>query len=543
MGALKDKLAPLERPGSTEAAIAIRPPRFDWRTRLLVPGFILGLAAFILVFTGWRALVPATPVQVVPVVSKGQSGSLQDVDPGQTPGSGHAVVQAPGWIEPDPFPAYVPALAEGVISEVLVLDGQRVEAGQTVARLIDADARLALVRAEAEVSLADAEVEAAGAELQAAQAEWDNPVERTRAIAVDEAAVAETRADLARHDAEVLAEQAEVQEVRDEHDRLSKSSELLAAASGEFARVKLRLAAKEQALQATMTHRAVLEATLLQRQADLAAATEAFRLRISERKALDSAKAALRRAESHLAQDKAMRDEAALRLSRMEVTSPVSGIVMMRLVDPGSRIMLISDDPHASHIARLYDPTKLQVRVDIPLSEASKVGIGQRAEIVTEAVPDQVFRGVVTRRVDEANIQKNTVQVKVSIENPSAVLRPEMLARVRFFGGASGGPDGTAPSGGTRLFAPRGALLETAGGASAWVVDRRTERARLRRVTLTGTAIDDWVEVADGLRLGDRIIVTGLDRLSDGERVRVLGEFAAGEGTPPPPPPHGGNGS
>jgi RND family efflux transporter MFP subunit len=543
MSALKNELAPLERPGSPAAGLAIPPPAIDWRTRLFVPGLILGLAVFILVFTGWRSLVSATPVQVVPVVSKGQSGLPRDVGPGASPGSGHAAVQAPGWIEPDPFPAYVPALAEGVVSEVLVLEGQRVEAGQTVARLIDADARLTLARADAELSLADTEVESARAELQAAQAEWDNPVERTRAIAVAQAAAAETRADLARHDAEVLAEQAEVQEVRDEHDRLSKSSELLAAASGEFARVKLRLAAKEQAVQATMSHRAVLEATLLQRQADLAAATEAFRLRISERKALDSAKAALRRAESHLAQDKAMRDEAALRLSRMEVTSPVSGIVMMRMVDPGSRIMLISDDPHASHIARLYDPAKLQVRVDIPLAEASRVGIGQRAEITTEAVPDQVFRGVVTRRVDEANIQKNTVQVKVSIESPSSILRPEMLARVKFFGADLGGAVGAVPSSGTRLFAPRGALLETAGGVCAWVVDRRTERATLRRVTVTGAAIDDWVEVADGLRLGDRIIMTGLDRLSEGERVRVLGEFVAGEDNPTPPAPHGGHGS
>ena len=52
-------------------------------------------------------------------------------------------------------------------------------------------------------------------------------------------------------------------------------------------------------------------------------------------------------------------------------------------------------------VVRLYDPARLQVRVDVPLVDAAKVGVGTAAQITTEALPNVVFRGSVTRVVHE----------------------------------------------------------------------------------------------------------------------------------------------
>lgn len=443
---------------AARAAPIPRPPR-RWRTRVLVPGLLLGGMLVVLVYSGWRSLQGAVEVRVVPVVVKAADGSAP-TDDGSAPTGGDPIVQAPGWIEPDPFPTYVAALAEGVVKQVLVLEGQRVEADQVVARLVDDDARLGLSRAEADVEAGHAEI--------------------------------------AQLEAEVALEQARLDEARDEVERISKSAQQLAAASGELSRARLRAVSQERALEATRARTGVVQANLRNREA--------------------------------------ARDEAALRLSRMEVRSPIAGVVMSRLVEPGSRIMHLSDDMHASHVIRLYDPSRLQVRVDIPLSEAAKVGVGQRAEIVTEALPDRVFHGVVTRRVDEANIQKNTVQVKVAIEDPSPVLRPEMLARVRFFGAGSGGaapersPASTAlPAAGSgRLFVAREALMHAADGqAHAWVVDRARETVTLRAVRYGGGTPDGWIEVLEGLKPGDRVVVGDTGRLREGARVRVTGEAAS----------------
>ena len=55
-------------------------------------------------------------------------------------GGGLGTVQASGWVEPDPYPVAVTALTEGVVAEVLVLEGQAVKKGQTVARMVSDDA-------------------------------------------------------------------------------------------------------------------------------------------------------------------------------------------------------------------------------------------------------------------------------------------------------------------------------------------------------------------------------------------------------------------
>lgn len=544
MNAPADMLAAIASPGtrSTPTAEAVPRPALRWRTRILVPGALLAGAGALLAYTGWRTLRGAIDVRVVPVIVKASDLPRQVGAPGGG-ATGQPIVQAPGWIEPDPYPTYVSALAEGVVDRVHFLEGDRVEPGAAVAQLNDESARIALAEAEAEVLIARAEADQTRADLEAAQAEWENPISRDRAVAVAEAELAGSHAELAEHDAEVALERARLAEIRDEHDRLSRSSELQAAAAGEFARVKLRLAAQERAIEALEAHRAVIESHLRHHEAELHAAAEGKRLRITERQALASAKAAVARAGAHVTQDEAKRDEAALRLRRMTVVAPVGGVVMTRLVEPGSRIMMISDDMHASHVARLYDPARLQVRVDIPLAEAARVGVGQHAEISTEALPDQVFRGVVTRRVEEANLQKNTVQVKVSIESPSGVLRPEMLARVRFYApsagvGAPTGPSAEAPSG-VRLYVPRDALVERRDReAMAWVVDRERETATLRRVALGTLGTDDAQEVTDGLRPGDRLIVTDLDRLREGSPIRVVGEGPAPR-TPAPSPTGG----
>ncbi|HRS28177.1 MAG TPA: hemolysin D, partial [Phycisphaerae bacterium] len=158
-----------EDPEAPRSGAGVPVPKARWKTRVLLPGAILCITAATLLMTAWRALWPATPVRVAPVVLK------TGVQP-----AGKVIVQAPGWVEADPFPTAVTALADGVVAEVLVLEGQRVEPNQVVARLIADEARLALAKAESALHAAAADVAAAQAELKAAQREWDNPIELTR---------------------------------------------------------------------------------------------------------------------------------------------------------------------------------------------------------------------------------------------------------------------------------------------------------------------------------------------------------------------------
>lgn len=526
-------------------------PRRRWKTRVLLPAAIFAAAGGLLAYSAREALIPAVEVTVVPVVARQVEAPAPSAGstPGDSSGGARAgvTVQAPGWVEADPFVTNVAALAGGVVREVLVLEGDRVEAGQVVARLIDDDARLALAAAEADLAERDAALAIARAELEAAERDWAHPIERTRQVAIAKATAAEIRAELAKLEPEILTERARAAEIREEYTRLTRLHESRALAEGDLVRWEQRLKAQEGVVAATEARRDVLAARLERQEAELAAAQENLRLRIDERRALDTARGALARAEAALARARAARDEAALRLARMEITSPASGIVLSRLIEPGTRLMT-SDDMSASLAVRLYDPARLQVRVDVPLADAMRIAVGQEAQIVTEAMPDRTFRGRVSRLVHEANIQKNTVQVKVAILDTPADgphLKPEMLTRVTFGGGrgapapgrgtdAGGNESGSgdfAPAGHI-LVIPRSALVDPAGdAASVWIVDQSRRVAALRPVRYAPAADADRVNILSGLRPGDRVILDRAGPIRDGTRVRAIAESARDGGS------------
>lgn len=489
--------APTSSPPSASGAITAVPrPRARWATRMLIPLAVLLATAGVLAYAARDAFRPRLSVYVAAAIPKaGVAVGLSDEEPGANADPevdtdsmiGPVIVQAPGWIEPAPFAVSVPALAEGVVKEILVLEGERVEAGQVVARFIDDDAKLGLRVADATVSERASDVERAKASL----------------------ATAESR---------VIVERIAADELRDEVMRKRGLVDAGGVAAGDFRRMEIRLGG--------------LEAKVV----------------TAEKEASEARAAA---AQTEAAKNAALvaREEAALRLSRMEVRSGVAGVVLARLVEPGSRISMSGksgeSDPGGSMtgaVLRVYDPAKLQVRVDVPLAEAAKVGLGTRATVSTEALADQTFGGVVSRVVHEANIQRNTVQFKVALDAPSPVLKPEMLTRVKLHAPAAdsqrrsnGGVGGTAGAdsvGELTLLVPTAAVASVGGNKGrVWVVDTSggSPVSRLRDVTTVPSADEGFTAVTSGLRLTDRIILDppAPPAIREGMRLKVLGERSA----------------
>jgi multidrug efflux pump subunit AcrA (membrane-fusion protein) len=197
------------------------------------------------------------------------------------------------------------------------------------------------------------------------------------------------------------------------------------------------------------------------------------------------------------------------------VVSPIDGVVVERLTSPGSPVGT-GPDRHAAHVLHVYDPASLQIRADIPLADAARVGVGQTADIVVDLLPETVFRGTVTRFVHRADLAKNTVEAKIRIDDPSPLLKPDMLARVRLH--AESDPQTGAARTVTRVFAPENAVRN----GVAWVVEGRrgdAGTAHQRAIELGGARIDGWVEVITGLHPGDLIVLEGA--VAEGLPVRV----------------------
>lgn len=488
------------------------PPR-RWLSRVVLPAIIVLSVLGILASAGLDGLLPATEVRVVPVLMKSTAAA-----------TGGRIVQAPGWVEPDPYPHLVSALADGIVSEVLVLEGQAVKAGDVVARLVDADAKLAFAHAESQVNQMTATVQQAQAALEAAEQTWENPIERIKARDQSAAMLQEAKAELERLPAEIDVETAKLREAEEKLNRVKRLYQGQQLAGMEMIRAQADHDAQAAQLKAKAASRPILEARVAQREAEATAAARDLELRIADKRELADARAALLKAQAELAHAHVSRDEAALRLSRMEIRTSTDGIVMNRLIEPGSKLLISMNDPNGSIALKTYDPAKLQVRVDVPLADAAAVSVEQDAQVVVDVLPDRTFKGRVTRVVNEADVQKNTLQFKVAIIDPEPRLRPEMLARVRILIPAR---TGTAEGPRQALFIP--AELVQGGEKEPFVIitDRSGSRAVRRAVTLGERDAQGWVEAQSGLQVGDQLLTGEAMRLKEGARIRVIGESGA----------------
>jgi RND family efflux transporter MFP subunit len=499
----------VERPGREAAPLARK------RSWLLRWGFPLAIIAGFLTIVGWSARdywLPARPVTVVPVMMT--RAEVQD--------AGTLLFRAAGWIEPRPTAVMCSALVEGIVEELLVVEGQEVRADQPVARLVDADVRLSLREAEATLELREAERDGAQAVLIAAKQNLAQPVHLEAAHAEAEAALATLETEIKNLPFLIQSAEARFTLARQDLEGKRLVAESIAGRS-------------IQKAQSEFDSATAALADLKQRGANLARQQEAWRrkcdalhtrlkLKTDEHRAVDEATANLAAAEARLNQARLAVETVELRLERMTVRSPIDGRVLSLTSQPGQRLMGINaaSERDASTVATLYDPNHLQVRVDVRLEDVAQVQVGQPVQISTAAVKDPLV-GQVLAITSRADIQKNTLQVKVSIDRPSAVVRPEMLARVAFLAPERPGGKSQREQAPLRLLVPKELVESGENGSTIWVADAGRGIAVRRVIQLGSASTDQLVEVTHGLNALDKLIAAGREGLSDGDRIRITG--------------------
>lgn len=375
--------------------------------------------------------------------------------------SGRMLFQASGWIEPDPYPVKATSLIDGVIETVSVLEGQDVKKGEVLATLIDAEARLALALAELK----------------------QRTLLSSRAAHL--AAISSARKRLQGARAQVDAAGTLSEEAADQVARF-ESMPKGAVSATDVVSARLRVI-RENSLK-----------TMLQ-SAGEEQESEILRLELETQVKDDEIASAAVEVE-----------QAQLTLSRTRIVSPIAGRVLRLHAAPGKKKMLEDNDPESSTIAILYDPEKIQVRVDVPLADAAGLHVGQAARIRCSLLPDKIFEGEVTRITGEADFQRNTLQAKVRILNPVDQLRPEMLCRAEFLGS-------TAASGNSSALAswvPESALSN----GHVWACDPESKRITKRAVQLANETRDGFLRIASGVSPGEWVILAP-ENLREGQRV------------------------
>ncbi|HMV19858.1 MAG TPA: efflux RND transporter periplasmic adaptor subunit [Rhodocyclaceae bacterium] len=166
---------------------------------------------------------------------------------------------------------------------------------------------------------------------------------------------------------------------------------------------------------------------------DLAKANEARMKALLEREYVsrqeyDQALQTLRSAQAQLAQAKAAADKDRVNLNYTVITSPVSGVVVARLVDLGQTVAASFQTPTLIQIAR--DLSKMAIDTSFAEADIGNIREGQKVRFTVDAFPNRNFQGEVKQiRLNPTN-QQNVVtyNVRVSVDNPEQVLLPGMTA-------------------------------------------------------------------------------------------------------------------
>ena len=484
-------------------------------SRYVVPGTLLVGFLSLVAWASRDMLLPPQPVWVVPVLATHSTVQHE----------GTPLFQAAGWIEPRPTPVRVAALAPGVIERLLVVQDQLVKAGEPVAELVRENAQLAHDRALASLKLRQAELQEMQADLQAACTRFSQPVHLEAALGEADAALAEITTELKNLPFETRRAEAQLSFAK-------RSYEGKKAATGAVAGVVVNeaksTADSAEAMVEELRNRA---GSLARQQAALLQRRDALQTQLTlladETQAKDAAGAKLNGAEARVEQARVDLAEAKLRLDRMTVRAPIDGRVYQLMAYPGTTLTAGMSGPanaDASTVVTLYCPDMLQVRVDARFEDIPKVGLGQPVTINNPALAAPLT-GRVLFVSSEANIQKNTLQVKVAIDAPAAVFKPEMLVDVTFL--APKPPESVAEvSEELRLYVPQQLVQRDESGACVWLADQSTGLARKAPVTTGIVGSGGLVEVTGGLSIASRIIARGHDGLADGDRIRVVSEEA-----------------
>lgn len=235
--------------------------------------------------------------------------------------------------------------------------------------------------------------------------------------------------------------------------------------------------------------------------------------REEKKAANDSSIAKLNAASAQVAVNQAKVDGLMTLTQFKNVTAPFDGIITDRRIDPGD-LVTAGSSANTSPLFVIQQTDKMRVFSRVPQSVAGHLSIGSAVKITSDTGSGRVYEGRIVRTTGAVDPRARTMLVEVVLPNSDYTLSPGMYVRVDF-------QVAQAPS----IEVPAAAVLFR--GKSPQVAVVEDGKIKLRTVVI---ASDDGenVELASGIRVGDRVALNINSQISDGDKVAITnGSYGA----------------
>jgi membrane fusion protein, multidrug efflux system len=185
-----------------------------------------------------------------------------------------------------------------------------------------------------------------------------------------------------------------------------------------------------------------------------------------------------------------------------EIVSPIEGVVDELAIAPGTRVA------GSSRLAVIHQLNPIYVEMDYPMERIDQLELGQTGEVVLDAYAQEKFIGKVIRIAPVVSTKTRVLPVTLEVQNPDNRIKAGISGFVRIK---------TEKDAATTV--PSVAVIRKQ--QRAMVVCVENGKARIREVH-TGSITDDGdIEVLDGLKIGEEVVVHGQDSLEEDDEVNV----------------------
>lgn len=196
-------------------------------------------------------------------------------------------------------------------------------------------------------------------------------------------------------------------------------------------------------------------------------------------------------------------EQAKLTLDYCQIKAPISGFISERTVKLGDRLLT------STKVYSIVNPDLLLVRIHLTEKDALRTRVGQVAKVLSEALPEQEFHGVVDRISPVVDPASGMVKVTIRVTDRQRLLKPGMFVNVQLI------TDTRANA----VLVPKRAVIYDDNQQFVFVVQ---QDSLARRIPLkAGYSDRENIEALAGVAIGDTIIVVGHNAMKDSTRVKI----------------------
>ncbi|MFN6572482.1 efflux RND transporter periplasmic adaptor subunit [Dendronalium sp. ChiSLP03b] len=388
----------------------------------------------------------------------------------------------------------------GVLAQLYVEQGDRVQQGQIIARMDLGDIQAQILQYRANLAQSQAqldearagnrpqEIAQAKARLSQAQAQLNQARAGNRSQEIEQA-----QAQVNSAKAQVNLTQARVTRYRELTRQGATSQDQLDQYISEDQRAKASLEEAQKRL-------SLLESGTRSEEvaAKEAAVTEARAALVllengSRPEEIAQRQAAVKSAQAQLA-------AAEVKLQDTVIRAPLSGIVTQKYANVGAFVTpttSASSSASATSSSIVAVARGLEVLAQVPEADIGRINQGQQVEIIADAYPDQIFQGRVRLIAPEAVVEQGVTsfQVRVVLDTGTEKLRSGLNVDLTFLG------DRVSDA----LVLPTVAIVTEKGQTGVLVPD--TNNKPLFREVTVGAQIKDQTQILEGIKQGDRVFI------------------------------------